>query len=82
MLGLSYGIEALVLSPKEIGKLEDFYRGSLRSRMMKVMPKSTATPIIYLLGVAPFEAQHHISSYPPSSSSSMPSADLTPLNMP
>ena len=57
----SYGLEALLLSPKEVTRLEDFYRSNLRA--IQVMPKSTATAIIHLLlGVPPFEAQLHIST--------------------
>ena len=57
----SYGLEALLLSPKEVTRLEDFYRSNLHA--MQVMPKCTATAITYLLlGIPPFEAQLHIST--------------------
>ena len=55
----SYGLEALPLLPKEVKRLEDFYKSNLHA--IQVMPKSTATVITYLLlGVPPFEVQLHI----------------------
>ena len=58
---LMYGLEALVLSPKEVTTLEDYYLVSLRA--VQVLPKATARPASYLLlGVLPLEAQWHINT--------------------
>ena len=54
-----YGIDALVLSTREVTTLEDVCRRNLQA--LQPMPRSTATPVIYvLMGVPPLEAQHHI----------------------
>jgi hypothetical protein len=56
---LTHGLESLCLSPKEITKMEDFYRGNLRA--LQHLPKSTSNAAVYLLlGVPPLEAQLHI----------------------
>ena len=53
------GLEAIVISKKEMNLLEDFFRKNIR--LLQVLPKATATPAIYLLmGIPPIEAQIHI----------------------
>ena len=52
---LLYGLEALVLSSKEVAKLELYHRKNLR--YIQHLPQSTATPAIHLLtGIPPVEA--------------------------
>ena len=56
---LLYGLEALVLSERELERLEIFHRRNLRHILH--LPNSTASPAIYLLtGCAPVEAMLHI----------------------
>ncbi len=56
---LDNGLEALVLTRKDTTTLEDYYLQNLRS--LQLLPRSTATPAVYLLlGVPPFEAQVHV----------------------
>ena len=56
---LLHGLEAIILTNPEIKELEEFYRCHLR--YIQHLPKSTATPLLYLLlGVPPIEAQIHI----------------------
>jgi hypothetical protein len=58
---LLYGLESLILSRKELDDLENYLRINLRA--IQHLPKSTATPALYLLsGVPPIEAQLDITT--------------------
>ena len=58
---LTYGLEALILSPVDIKSLEEYYRSNLRAILH--LPKSTGVEALYLLaGQAPIEAQIHITT--------------------
>ena len=58
---LLYGLEALVLTKKEVTKLELYHRQNLRC--MLHFPRSVATPALHLLtGIPPIEAEIHIRS--------------------
>ena len=53
---LLYGLEAIVLEENNLNKLELYHRRNLR--FIQHLPKSTATPAIYLLlGTLPIEAE-------------------------
>jgi hypothetical protein len=55
---LTFGLEALVLTTKEINLLETLYKKYLRA--IQCLPESTASPAIYLLaGALPIEARIH-----------------------
>jgi hypothetical protein len=56
---LTYGLEALVLSEKDMKPIEIYYRSLLRQ--IQHLPTSTAIPAIYLLmGCIPIEGQIHV----------------------
>ncbi len=56
---LLYGLETIMFTNPELKELEDFYKTDLR--YIQHLPKSTATPLLYLLlGIPPIEAQIHI----------------------
>ena len=56
---LCHGLETLILSGQELATLEDFFRRNLRN--IQHLPKSTATPALYLLsGFLPLKALLHI----------------------
>jgi hypothetical protein len=58
---LLYSLETLILAMKDISELESFQRVQLR--LMQHLPKSTATPALYLLlGIPPIEAQLDITT--------------------
>ena len=55
---LTYGLECLTLSPKEVEPMEVYYRNLLRQ--VQHLPQSTANPAVYLLvGALPVEALIH-----------------------